>query len=132
MNAAIFITETDAQRLRRLLAAATQRPGSDGLNLQRLEAELDRAQIVPETDLPPEVITMNSTVEVEDLDDGERSVFTLVFPEHADVSQGRISVLAPLGMAMLGYRVGDSIQWPGPVGTLHVRVLRRLEPVAVS
>lgn len=132
MNAAIFITETDAQRLRRLLAAATQRPGSDGLNLQRLEAELDRAQIVPETDLPPEVITMNSTVEVEDLDDGERSVFTLVFPEHADASQGRISVLAPLGMAMLGYRVGDSIQWPGPVGTLHVRVLRRLEPVEVS
>lgn len=132
MNAAIFITETDAHRLRRLLTAAHQRPGSDSLNLQRLEAELDRARIVPESELPADVITMNSTVEVEDLDDGERSVFTLVFPELADVSQGRISVLAPLGMAMLGYRVGDSIEWPGPVGTLHVRVLRRLEPVGVS
>ncbi|HOQ29406.1 MAG TPA: GreA/GreB family elongation factor, partial [Armatimonadota bacterium] len=63
---------------------------------------------------PPDVITMDSQVQLEDLDTGQEMVCTLVFPEDADASQGKISVLAPIGMAMLGYRVGDVFEWQVP------------------
>jgi regulator of nucleoside diphosphate kinase len=124
MTLPIYITENDARRLRPLAQSATLQRGPDAENLKRLEAELARARIVPEHELPADVITMNSTVELEDLTDGERFTYTLVFPEHADADHGRISILAPLGTAMLGYRVGDEFEWPMPGGLVRVRVLR--------
>ena len=127
MNLPIYITEDDARRLRPLVRATTLQRGPDAENLKRLESELERAHVVPESDLPANVIAMNSTVELEDLTDGERFTYTLVYPEHADVDQGRISILAPLGTAMLGYRVGDTFEWPVPGGTICVRVLRLRE-----
>lgn len=127
MTLPIYITEDDARRLRPLVRATTLQKGPDAENLKRLESELERAHVVPESDLPANVIAMNSTVELEDLTDGERFTYTLVYPEHADVDQGRISILAPLGTAMLGYRVGDTFEWPVPAGTIRVRVLRLRE-----
>jgi len=127
MTLPIYITEDDARRLRPLVRATTLPKGPDAENLKRLESELERAHVVPESDLPANVIAMNSTVELEDLTDGERFTYTLVYPEHADVDQGRISILAPLGTAMLGYRVGDTFEWPVPGGTIRVRVLRLRE-----
>jgi regulator of nucleoside diphosphate kinase len=120
----ITISERDALRLRNLIAthAATNTE-----NLEKLKAELDRAHIVPEPELPGNVIAMNSTVELEDLEDGEILTYTLVFPENADVESGKISILAPLGMAMLGFKVGDEFEWPVPAGTLRVRVRRLVE-----
>ena len=119
MTLPIYITENDARRLRPLLESVPLQKGLDADNLQRLRTELERAHIVSETELPADVITMNSTVELEDLEDGDRFTYTLVFPEHADVDQGRISILAPLGMAMLGYRVGDTFEWPVPQGRIR-------------
>lgn len=127
MTLPIYITENDARRLRPLLESVPLQKGLDADNLQRLRTELERAHIVSETELPADVITMNSTVELEDLEDGDRFTYTLVFPEHADVDQGRISILAPLGMAMLGYRVSDTFEWPVPQGRIRVRVLRLIE-----
>ncbi len=101
--------------------------GPDAENLKRLVAELARARIVPEQELPADVITMNSTVELEDLTDGERFTYMLVFPEHAAADRGRISIFAPLGTAMLGYRVSDEFEWPVPGGPARVRVLRLVE-----
>jgi regulator of nucleoside diphosphate kinase len=124
MNEPIFITDRDARRLRPLIEARKASKGPEAENLERLAREIDRAQIVPETEVPPDVITMNSTVEVEDLSDGEVSTFTLVYPEEADVDQGRISILAPLGTAMLGFGVGAEVEWPVPSGTIRVRVRR--------
>lgn len=124
MSSPIYITETDARRLRPLVESAALQKGPDAANLRRLDAELKRAHIVSEDELPPDAITMNSTVELQDLEDGDRFTYTLVFPEGANVDQGRISILAPLGTAMLGYRVGDEFEWPVPAGTLRVRVLR--------
>jgi regulator of nucleoside diphosphate kinase len=124
MNQPIYITDRDARRLRPLIEAKSAAKGAEAENLKRLQSELDRAQVVPEHEVPAGVITMNTTVELEDLTDGEVSTFTLVFPEDADVDQGRISILAPLGTAMLGYRVGDEVEWPVPSGTIRVRVRR--------
>lgn len=122
-NLPIIICERDAARLRKLVDTR----GISDENIERLKNELGRARIVPEFELPPGVIAMNSTVELEDLEDGEIMTYTLVYPENADVESGRISILAPLGMAMLGFKVGDEFEWPVPAGTLRVRVRRLVE-----
>lgn len=124
MTLPIHITANDLRRLRELIRVALQNPGPDLENLKRLEAELERASVVEADELPQDVITMNSTAELENLDSGGTMVFTLVYPEMADVDEGRISVLAPLGMAMIGYRVGDEFEWPTPGGTIRYRVKR--------
>lgn len=129
MNLPITISERDAARLRHLVQLCTP---SNAEQIQRLKAELDRARIVPGPELPANVIAMNSTVELEDLDDGEILTCTLVFPQNADVAAGKISILAPLGMAMLGFKAGDEFEWPVPAGTIRVRVRRLIKPETES
>jgi regulator of nucleoside diphosphate kinase len=87
-----------------------------------LRSELERAEIVAPDEVPPDVITMNSRAELLDLDTNERMEFTLVFPAQADIEEGKISILAPLGTAMLGYRVGDEFEWAVPHGYRRLRV----------
>jgi regulator of nucleoside diphosphate kinase len=65
---------------------------------------------------------MNSTVRLRDLDSGEVETYTLVYPNEADAEENRISVLAPIGTAIIGYRVGDVIKWPVPGGFVRLRV----------
>lgn len=124
MNSPIKISDIDMQRIRPLVEARTNTKGPDADNLVRLALELDRAEVVPAVDLPHDVIAMDSVVDLEDLASGERLTFTLVYPEEADADNGRISVLAPLGSAMLGYREGDWFEWPTPGGTTRMAVLR--------
>ncbi len=90
--------------------------------LADLEAELKRARIVPAEDVPRDVITMNSKVLLYDLDTHERELFTLVYPWQADADNYRISILAPVGTAMIGCRVGDVIKWPVPGGIGRFRI----------
>ncbi len=127
MNLPITISERDAFQLRKLIQACER---ANIENLQRLRTEIERARIISETEMPADVIAMNSTVELEDLEDGEIMTYTLVYPEHADAAAGKISILAPLGMAMLGFKVGDEFEWPVPAGTLRVRVRRLVETKA--
>jgi len=123
MNNAIYITERDARRLNLLIERTHPAEGRVHEYLTRLKAELDRARIVPEDHLPNGVITMNSVVEIEDLSDGEVDTYTLVFPEEADASEGKISILAPIGTGMLGYRAGDEFEWETPGGKIRLKVL---------
>jgi regulator of nucleoside diphosphate kinase len=90
-----------------------------------LESELERADIVDARDVPPDVVTMNSRVVFEDATTGKTTEVTIVFPQDADLAQGRISVLAPVGTALLGLAEGDSIVWPFPDGSS--RCLRVVE-----
>jgi len=112
----IFITAYDLKRLQELVAEARRldRRGNEYLN--RLSAELARGKVMEPTDIPPNVITMNSRVCLEDLDTHEEMIYTLVFPRDADMAQAKISILAPIGTAMLGYRVGDIFTWKVPDG----------------
>lgn len=121
MNLPIIVSDRDLLRLRQLVQAGER---ANLENIGRLKTELDRARVVPAAELPAQVIAMNSTVELEDLEDGEIMTYTLVLPEYADAAAGKISILAPLGMAMLGFQVGDEFAWPVPAGTLRVRVRR--------
>jgi len=119
----IYITEFDLKRLQGLIKFAQERWDRSVLQyLKELEEELDRANIAKPEEIPTDVITMNSTFRVHDLDSGEDFVYTLVFPARADSASGKISILAPLGTAVLGYRVGDTVEWAAPAGRKRLKV----------
>jgi regulator of nucleoside diphosphate kinase len=118
----IYITEPDYERLSGLIETTRERDGLDKEYLSNLEAELDRAEIVNPKDIPADVITMRSKVRLKDLVSGEANTYSLVFPIEADFSEGKISILAPIGTAILGYKVGDTIEWPVPSGLRRLKV----------
>ncbi len=119
----IYVTENDYDRLENLVAATG---GRDKAHVERLAEELERAHVVPPAEIPPDVVTMNSEVELKDLDTGETMSFTLVFPFQANFEQRRVSVLAPLGTAVLGYRAGDVVEWTVPGRTRRLKIERVL------
>lgn len=118
----IYITEPDYNRLSALIEKTREGNGVDRQYLNKLEAELDRAEIVDAKDIPANVITMRSTIRLKDLVSGEENTYSLVFPTEADFSQGKISVLAPIGTAILGYKSGDTIEWTVPSGLRKLKV----------
>ena len=83
---------------------------------------MERAEVVAPRDVPTDAVTMNSTVRLRDLGSGKELTYTLVFPNEADVDQGKISILAPIGTAMIGYREGDVIEWEVPSGLRRLKV----------
>ena len=119
----IYITELDRQRLEKLIELAGERSRlANREYLSRLEQELERADTVAPAEVPADVITMRSKVRLRDLDTGGEMVYTLVFPTEANLDEGKISVLAPVGTAMLGYRVGSQIEWEVPSGRRRLKV----------
>ena len=138
MNPAICICESDANVINPLLQSPDALKGIDKTVLQRLREELARAVIVPDAELAEDVISLNSMVELEDLSEKEVDQYTLVHPSKASIDQGRISVLAPLGAGMLGFKKGDKFKWATPSGeiTFLVRKVTRVsldpKPAATS
>ena len=122
----IAITEQDRKRLIDLILDAQSGEYRGSVYLDKLRGELHRAQIVAPQDIPADTITMNSKVALLDLDTREEEIYTLVYPENADSAEGKISVLAPIGTAMLGYRVGDVFEWEVPAGKRRLKVDRIL------
>lgn len=119
----IYITCADADKLRELIREAQYKPEyRNSAYLKMLSAELDRANLVESHEIPADVITMNTEAVLRDVEDGEEMVYKLVFPENADPMEGRISILAPIGTAMLGFRVGDAFEWDTPGGVRKIRV----------
>jgi regulator of nucleoside diphosphate kinase len=133
-EATLYITEVDRQRLEKLIEIAGERDQlANRQYLHKLEHELDRAETVAPEDVPGDVITMRSKVRLRDMNTGEEMVYTLVFPVEANFDEGKISVLAPVGTAMLGYRVGDTIEWQVPSGLRRLKVEEILyQPEAAS
>jgi regulator of nucleoside diphosphate kinase len=122
----IVITEVDYERLEALLASEFAAAIGSCQYLDDLRAELDRAEIVRPEDVPRNVVTMNSTVVLRDVDTKEKETYTLVFPDVADIANDRLSILAPVGTAILGERVGDVVRWRVPQGWRRLKVERVL------
>lgn len=122
MKNSIYITSQDKQRLEELLAEVSVSDPRQRGDLKLLEEELRRAVIVEPKEIPGDVITMNSRADLIDLDTRETVTFTLVFPREANVEEEKISVLAPIGAGMLGYRIGDEFEWKVPDGVRHMKV----------
>jgi len=118
----IVITADDMASLKELVRHGRTAWRRDQRHVEELAQELEHAQVVAAGEVPPDVVTVHSTVRIRDVDTGARMVYTVVFPHEADVAAGWISVLAPIGTALIGYRVGDVIDWRTPGGARRFRV----------
>lgn len=127
----ILISKTDIERLRSLLASARKFLRNCGPeHLNTLEEELEQAEVITEERIPGNVISMNRRAVVLDLDAGKKFEYVVVFPRDADVAKGRISVLAPIGAAMLGSRVGEVIEGRVPAGIRRFKIEAVQRPAA--
>lgn len=117
----IHISREDLSKLRLLLAAI---PAGAGSPLTKLRAELDRAVVIDSDLFPPDIVALDSLVEYEDLATGEVESYTLTLPEQADIKHKRLSILAPIGTALIGCRVGDIVDWSTPGGIRRLRLRR--------
>ena len=116
----IILSSLDMDRIEALLATI---PANALAGKAELQAELDRADVLPPDQVPPTVVTMNSTVKFSIVETGKEFCLTLVYPRDMDGSADRISIFAPVGSALLGLSVGDELAWPGPGGkAMTVRV----------
>lgn len=114
------MSRLDYDRIEALIESANDR----GVDTSALEAEITRAEVVEPAQMPGDVISMNSTARFLDENSGEERELTLVYPRDATGEAGRVSILAPVGSALLGLRVGQSIDWPMPGNrTINLRVL---------
>ncbi len=104
----IYVTETDLSRLEALV------DNSSVPNIEALRDELSQAIVVRSENIPPDVVTMNSKIRFRDMDTGEESEMTLVYPGSANVEKNQISIMAPVGSAVFGLSVNDEIEWPMP------------------
>ena len=129
----LYITAVDKERLHELIISTRKNAAESEVHLKDLETELEKAIIVQPKDIPHDVITMDSQVCVKDLDTQEEIVYTLVFPDYSDVELNRISVLSPIGTALLGYRAGDVIEWRVPAGVRKLKIKKIIyQPEAVE
>ena len=126
----LLLSRLDCDRIEALL----EHPIAQGVDTEALQAELARADVVEPAQMPGDVITMNSTARFRDETSGDEREITLVYPLDADGSPGKVSILAPVGSALLGLRVGQAIEWPVPGGrTIRLQVLEvRYQPEAAG
>jgi regulator of nucleoside diphosphate kinase len=117
----IVVTRSDRERLNLLVETSRGRRRWEELHIRALAEELEGAEVVEPERVPADVVTMHSRVRVRDMVSGEEMTYELCYPTEASVEGGRLSVLAPIGTALLGYRAGDVVRWPVPGG---VRVLK--------
>jgi regulator of nucleoside diphosphate kinase len=117
----LIISKPDYQQLIKLIEQ------HDTPAAEALDIELSRADIVQDKDIPPDAVAMGSTVTFVDLDSHEEKTISLVYPNEADVTQMKISILSPVGSALIGLRIGGKIDWPVPQGKV-----RRLKVIAVQ
>ena len=122
----VRLTDVDARRLQGLVDGSRPRDLRDAGSVALLLRHMDDAEVLPANRIDPDVVTMGSEVVVRDLDTHEVVIFRIVFPRSADAAAGKVSVLAPLGMAVLGRRVGDHVDWRTPGGLRRLRVDRVL------
>lgn len=120
----LIILDTDAKQLKPLIQSRNQY-GSD------LSEEINKAHIVTQAELPVDVIIMNSTIGIRDLVTGETYEYQLVYPHEADIDTSKISVLAPIGTALIGYRKGDTIEWKVPGGVSRLIITSVTQPSAI-
>src|SRR5262249_32960286 len=121
MEQRVILSRADVARLRAILAEQMRFATHDQEHLLDLREEIELATVVEPEKVPDDVVTMESTVHVVDLETGDCNEYTLVSPAHANISARRVSVTAPLGTALLGYREGDQVVWSMPGGVRHLR-----------
>ena len=114
-RATIYVTNSDRDRLANMIELTRERDDrANFMYVGKLEGELESAEVVAPDDIPPDVVTMRSTVKLKDLDTDEERIYSIVFPSEADLDEGKISILAPLATALLGYKRGNVVEVEAP------------------
>ena len=117
----VYITEYDMQRLLKLLDDIQYRP-HERAHLELLIKEMQRAVVVPSEKVSGNVVTLNTRMRVRDMDSREETSIQLVFPDDEDFERGKISILTPIGAALIGYCAGDIAEWRIPAGIRRLRI----------
>lgn len=124
---AILLTKKDYLRIRHYINQ------EDSEDLEMLEIEIERAQLIEdEAKIPSDLVTMNSVVKFKTIQDQKESSYELVYPHEANSSQGKISVLAPLGSALIGLRKNQTIDWKFPDGKTKTIIIIDVQPGVVA
>jgi regulator of nucleoside diphosphate kinase len=111
----------------RLLSALTENVSAQGHKQEgTLTYEIARATVLPESKMPSDVVRLGARVKVKDVDSNREMQFSIVLPQFADVKQQKISVLTPMGSALIGLSVGDRIAWKMPAGIRNLEVLEAI------
>lgn len=124
MENTIKITNLDFTRLNNLINNLKKNSRLTSTDLGFLRSELGRAEKIDSEKITPDFVTMNSTIEVTDPDNDKIMTVQLVYPNEADFKQGKVSVLSPLGTALIGYKVGSEISFPVPKGTKMMKITK--------
>jgi len=122
----IYITDSDVKRLQELIETSREFHTTDETYLKELEKELNRSKVVDSKKIPKDIITMDTKVCIKDLDTNKEEVCWLVFPANADPNHNRVSILTPIGTALLGYKTGDIIEWKVPGGIRKLKIKKIL------
>src|SRR5690349_11985585 len=112
----IFLTDKDYERLHQVVKV--QRRSSGPIVVEALSRELKRASVVPYQEIPQNIVTMHSRVRLKDIKSPSEMEITIVYPHQADILSRKVSVLAPVGTAILGCQVGEVVKWPVAKGNL--------------
>ncbi len=119
----IYTTEIDRQRLGHLIERVRNQGDRENFSyINNLEEKLEFAEAVTPEQIPPDVVTMRSKVSLKDLDTNEEYTYSIVFPSEADSEKGRISILAPLATALLGYKCGDTVEFEAPARLRRLKI----------
>ncbi|AHW58563.1 regulator of nucleoside diphosphate kinase [Draconibacterium orientale] len=124
MKGNIKITQLDYLRISKLIQAARNDKSIEVKNLTFLANELYRAEKVDSKSITPEFVTMNSVVQVINEETKSTMMVKIVYPHEADFKKKYVSVLSPLGSALLGYKVGDIVQFSAPKGEVDITIQR--------
>ena len=117
----VYITEYDMQRLLKLLSGMPYCP-KERAHLELLIEEMERAVVVPSEKVSEDVVTLNTRMRVTDLDSSVVTSIQLVFPNDEDFEHGKLSILTPIGAALIGHSTGDTAEWNVPAGTRRLRI----------
>lgn len=122
MNGQIKITELDYERLSGLISRAKTDKSVEFKNLDVLASEIKRAIKVDSKKIEPEFVTMNSVVKVVTVETDRPMTVKVVYPKDADFKKGQVSIFSPLGSALLGYKVGDTVSFEAPKGEIDIKI----------
>jgi len=114
---AITIAAEDYDVLNEYIKGIKPIKAFDRVNAAVLQQELKRATVVKNGELPDNVVRLNSRVKIKEVNNGRTIEIVLVVPEKADIRQGMVSVFAPIGTALIGFKQGEKVSWNVPAGT---------------
>ncbi len=118
----IIVNRLDYARIKKCINDAKQFKSISNTEAEKLLTELNSAKIVEPQAIPSNVVTMNSIVKLSFLNSNKQAQFQIVYPDQANFKENKISIFSPIATALIGYKVGDEIEWIVPAGLTQLKI----------